>query len=130
MKIGELSTRSGVAIRTIRFYEKERILAEPPRSSAGYRIYEETEADRLSWIVSAQRAGLTLAEIRSVLEIRNEGQAPCSHTMNLLRAKRADIELRIVELRSLKSEISTMIDRAEKLNPDDCRDALVCQVIG
>ena len=130
MKIGELSTRSGVPVRTIRFYEQERILAAPPRSSAGYRDYAESEVDRLSWVISAQRAGLKLAEIRSVLELRNEGQAPCSHTMGLLRGKQADIELRIAELRALRMEISTMINRAEQLDPDDCRDALVCQVIG
>lgn len=129
MKIGELSTRSGVPVRTIRFYEEETILAPPARTSAGYRDYDESEVDRLNWVGQAQRAGLTLAEIRSVLELRNEGQLPCTHTTRLLKAKRSDIELRITELRSLKSEISAMIDRGAQLNPEDCQDSLVCQVI-
>jgi hypothetical protein len=50
--------------------------------------------------------------------------------MDLLRGKQAGIELRIAELRALKMEISTMTNRAEQLDPDDCRDALACQVIG
>ena len=129
MKIGELSSRSGVPVRTIRFYEEENILAPPARSSAGYRNYDDSEVDRLNWVGQAQRAGLTLAEIRSVLDLRNEGVLPCAHATRLLKTKHADIELRIRELRSLKSEISTMIDRGAQLNPEDCQNSLVCQVI-
>lgn len=130
MKIGELSKRSGVPVRTIRFYEEEKILMPPARSSAGYRDFDEIEVDRLEWVGRAQRAGLTLAEIRSVLDLRKVGQLPCAHTMGLLKAKRADIELRIAELRTLRNELSVMIDRGSQLDPAGCEDSLVCQVIG
>lgn len=129
MKIGELSSSTGVPVRTIRFYEEEGLLAAPPRSASGYRDYPEGEVGRLEWIVAAQRAGLMLAEIRGVLDLRDEGQAPCEHTVKLLEAKRTDIELRIVELRSFKSELSVLIERASAMDPSTCDGTVICQVI-
>ena len=129
MKIGELSSVTGVPVRTIRFYEEESLLAPPPRSASGYRDYPESEVGRLEWILAAQRAGLSLVEIRSVLDIRDEGQAPCAHTMNLLEAKRTDIELRIVELRGLRAELSVLLEQASMLDPETCTGEVICQVI-
>ena len=73
MLIGELSADAGVPSKTIRFYEQAGLMPAPPRTPAGYRDYPPGALDRLAFIRHAQAAGFTLAEIRSVLAIRDSG---------------------------------------------------------
>ncbi|MFP5333452.1 MAG: MerR family transcriptional regulator, partial [Acidimicrobiia bacterium] len=71
MLIGELARQTGVASRTLRFYEDQDLLPPPDRTPAGYRTYPERAADRVRFIKDAQAAGFTLAEIREILTIRD-----------------------------------------------------------
>jgi DNA-binding transcriptional MerR regulator len=69
MRIGELARRAGVHVQTIRFYERERLLRKPPRSAAGYRLYEGQDLEVVQTIRKAQRFGFTLQEIRRMLRL-------------------------------------------------------------
>ncbi len=69
MRIGELAGRAGVHVQTIRFYERERLLRKPPRSAAGYRLYDGQDLEVVQTIRKAQRFGFTLQEIRSMLRL-------------------------------------------------------------
>ncbi len=84
MLIGELAERSGVPAKTIRYYEDLDILPPPRRTVGGYRDYDDAAVDRLRFVRAAQAAGLTLAEIRNVVALRDDGIAPCSHVIALL----------------------------------------------
>jgi MerR family copper efflux transcriptional regulator len=70
----------------------------PPRTSTGYRDYSADAAARLTFIRDAQAAGLTLAEIRSVVAIRDDGQAPYAHVADLIGQHLTQIEQRLAEL--------------------------------
>jgi MerR family transcriptional regulator, copper efflux regulator len=67
MRIGQLATRAGVNIQTIRFYERRRILSAPPRSISGYRQYAEADLDELRIIRRCKELGFTLKEIQQLL---------------------------------------------------------------
>jgi DNA-binding transcriptional MerR regulator len=67
MRIGELASRAGVHVQTVRFYERKRLLRKPPRSASGYRIYDDQDLDVVQTIRRAQRFGFTLQEIRRML---------------------------------------------------------------
>ena len=66
MYIKELAIQAGVNIQTIRFYERESLLPRPPRSRSGYRLYEERDVERVSFIKRNQELGFTLAEIKQL----------------------------------------------------------------
>ena len=66
MKTGELARGAGVNIQTIRFYERERLLAAPPRTAAGYRCYSPHDLERVVFIKTCQQLGFTLEDIRSL----------------------------------------------------------------
>ena len=83
MLIGDLATQAGLSAKAIRFYEQAGLLPQPPRTSGGYRDYPLGAVDRLAFIRHAQAAGFTLADIRSVLTIRDSGQAPCQHVADV-----------------------------------------------
>ncbi|MBK5265974.1 MAG: heavy metal-responsive transcriptional regulator [Acidimicrobiia bacterium] len=129
MRIGELSERSGTPVRTIRFYEEKGFLPAPIRTQSGYRDYDDDAVNRLRFVSAAQGAGLRLAEITSILAVRDAGDAPCEHTTSLLRAKRDEIDARLTELGHIRKEVDSLLDRSATLDPADCDPAGICQVI-
>ncbi len=116
--------------QTIRFYEKRGLLPEPQRQPNGYRFYDQAAIDRIAFIRRAQRSGLTLTEIGSVLEVRAEGRTPCSHVSQLLTAKLSDVTAQMRELRTLRQELEALIDRSQTLDPADCTDGQICHILG
>lgn len=129
MRIGELAERSGCPTRTIRFYERRELLPDPAREPNGYRRYDDVTIERLRFIANAQAAGLTLAEIRGVLDIRDTGTAPCSHVTDLLAAKQRAVRAQLQQLRALDTELGALIDRSAKLDPADCDSSSICHVL-
>lgn len=127
--IGELARKTGLSDRTIRFYEKQGLLPEPPRTSGGYRRYGPDAVTRLAFVRAAQTAGLTLAEIRGVMEIRDRGQAPCVHVEMLIEGKLEEIGRRMRELRSTRESLMSLRRRAEALDPSTCREDGICQIL-
>lgn len=130
MLIGEVARRSGVAAKTLRYYEDIGLVDPPARTSSGYRRYDETVLDRLVFIRSAQALGLTLGEIRGIVSLRDEGQVPCGHVLDLVRARSSEIDRTIDELRVLQHELARLVERAERLDPADCDPRRVCHLIG
>lgn len=129
MRIGELAAATGTTAKTLRFYEASGLLPAPRRTAAGYRVYDEAVADRLDFIRRSQQAGLTLAQIREVLAIRDDGDAPCSHVQQLLTERLADIDRQLADLISLRTTVAALHDRAATLDPDTCAPAKVCRYL-
>lgn len=128
MLIGDLAVRSGVPRQTIRFYEREGVMPEPNRASNSYRNYDESALTRLRFIQAAHAAGLTLAQMKSIFDIRISGAAPCAHVAALLRQKRDDVRTWMLELENLETELSALIQRSQELDPGDCLEDAVCQI--
>lgn len=129
MKIGELATTCSVPTQTIRYYERRGLLPPAERAANRYRSYDESAADRIRFIQRAQAAGLTLAEIAGVIQVRSDGTAPCSHVDGLLNDKLADVDARIDELQQLRGELVELLDRSSRLDPSDCRADEVCHIL-
>lgn len=129
MLIGELADTAGLPSQTIRFYERRGLLHEPVRGANRYRIYDESTLTRLSFIHTSQAAGLTLAEIGSVIDLRDHGNVPCTHVASLLDNKLADVRTRIRSLAVLEAELETIIERSHRLDPADCTEADICHIL-
>ena len=66
MKIGELATRAGVPIDTVRYYERQGLLPQPPRQPSGYRSFQASDVVRLRFVKRAKALGFTLEEVRDL----------------------------------------------------------------
>jgi DNA-binding transcriptional MerR regulator len=130
MLIGELAARSGLSTKTIRYYESIGLVPAPQRLPSGYREYEATALDALAFVRAAQAVGLSLGEIRSILALRNRGEAPCGYVVELLRSRSAELDRRIAELESLRGDLVRLVEQAEHLDPADCDPQAICHVIG
>jgi MerR family copper efflux transcriptional regulator len=129
MRIGVLAAQAGLTTKTIRFYEEAGLLRAPPRTSAGYRDYPAEAITRLAFVRDAQAAGLTLAEIRSVLAIRDGGQAPCHHVTSLIDQHLAQVEQRLAELAQARGALRDLKHRASTTDPADCSKDQVCSIL-
>jgi DNA-binding transcriptional MerR regulator len=129
MRIGEAANRSGVPVKTIRYYEEIGVLAEPRRSASKYRDYEPEVVERLRFIRAGQAVGLSLGEIREIVVFRDRGEVPCAHVLDLLRRRSREIDERIVELQHARSVLDGLVSRARRLRPEDCSPSSVCHLI-
>ncbi|KRE62874.1 heavy metal-responsive transcriptional regulator [Nostocoides sp. Soil756] len=129
MLIGELADAADLPSQTIRFYERKGLLPPPERGANGYRTYDESMLTRLHFVQTAQAAGLTLAEIRSIIDLRDDGNVPCAHVATLLHRKLADVRARIKNLAALEAELEGVIERSDRLDPANCTDAEICHIL-
>ena len=129
MKIGELAKATGLSTKTIRFYEAEGLIPDPPRTDSGYRAYADPDLTRLGLILQAKRLGLTLDEIRGILHLYNQSEPTCVHVRSLLEEKLVQVEGVIQDLLVFKEELETMKDQATGLV--DCRPVggNICSII-
>lgn len=131
MRIGELADRSGVATKTIRFYEEAGVLPPPSRNGSGYRDYGREALDRLDFVRRAQAAGLSLREIADIVAIRDGGAAPCEHVEQVLTRHLSQVREQLTELSELERHLNTLLDRARSGpgHPDEQHSAAVCWIL-
>jgi DNA-binding transcriptional MerR regulator len=124
MRIGELADRLGVNTKTIRYYEGIGLMPPPERTPSGYRVYEEDAVERLTFIKTGQRLGITLDEAREILALRDRGERPCGYVRDVLRREVAEIDERMCELEALRAELVALDRVADDLpdpEPGRCR---------
>ena len=115
MRIGELAEACEVSRDTLRFYERERLLPTPRRSSGGYRLYQTEDASRVRFVRRAQAMGLTLEDIRELLELRTlETPEQCRRVAARIRARVLDVDRRVAELQAFRKELSRSLERCER----------------
>ncbi len=129
MRIGTLAELSGLSTQTIRYYESIDLLAEPERTPGGYRQYSADAVERLRFVRDAQACGLTLAEVETLLSMKDAGIATCAHTLSFLDRHVAEIDAQIERLQAAREEMLELADRAGQLDPATCTDPNRCQVI-
>ncbi len=84
MRIGELAKRTATPVATIRFYEREGLLAKPARSETNYRRYGTEALTRLGFILRCRSLGIGLGEIRRLLALAATPEADCGEVDVLL----------------------------------------------
>lgn len=129
MKIGEIANAAGVTTKTIRYYEAQGLLDEPDRTDSGYRMYDERAVERLEFIGQAKRLGLSLEEIRGVLALHRQKEAPCVHVLALLDEKINRAEEAIQELSAFRRGLKALRDESRTRLDELPEDAKVCGII-
>ena len=105
--IGQLAKQAGVAIDTVRYYERNDLLAPSGRLASGYRRYGDVELKRLRFIRRAKALGFSLADIRGLLALSDERSV--AKVKRAAEKKLVDIEQRIAELQRIRDGLHTLI---------------------
>jgi MerR family mercuric resistance operon transcriptional regulator len=110
LRIGTLARAAGVGVETVRFYERQGLLPEPPRAPSGYRQYPGDAVDRLKFIRRAQGLGFTLREISELLDLRVDEVASCGHVEAQAREKLEQVAGKIEELRRMEMALQRLVE--------------------
>jgi len=109
LSIGQIARRAAVGVETVRYYEREGLLERPQRKSSGYRAYGDDVVARLLFIRRAKTLGFTLKEIKDLLTLRLDENAPCSTIRKRAQVKIVDIDARIDALNRMKKALSGLV---------------------
>ena len=129
MKIGEMATLAGMTTKTLRFYEGRGLLPAPIRTPGGYRDYPPEVLNRLNFIRRGRNAGLSLAQIGEILDLRDAGQAPCHHVAVLLSDQLAQLDRQIADLQELRVSVAALHKGAATADPDACEADSICRYL-
>jgi DNA-binding transcriptional MerR regulator len=111
LTIGHVARRVGIRPSAIRYYERLGILQPTVRAANGYRSYSDEAVKLLLFVKRAQSLGITLKEIRPLLDLAAEGQRPCSHVKQLARTHLKEIDQKIRELQAVQNELRMLLRR-------------------
>ena len=116
--IGEMCDAFGVTARALRFYEDEGLIA--PERRGTQRLYSERDRARLAWILRGKRVGLSLADIKELLDLYDVGDGRrtqrlktverCQAQVDMLKRQRVDIDATITELTSFIALVKAQTD--------------------
>jgi MerR family mercuric resistance operon transcriptional regulator len=107
LSIGQLARRSDVGVETIRFYEREGLIAADGRTASGYRRFAPAVVDRLGFIKRAKKFGFSLTEIRQLLDLA-QAEGDRGHVKEIAEHKLAEIEHRIAELQRMRAALADL----------------------
>lgn len=109
MKIGELSSLSGLSIDTIRFYEKQGLIPPTRRTESNYRMYDTSTAQRLIFIRKARDLGFTLQEIGQLLALSEDHSAGAGDVKKRAQEKLRDLDRRIAEMEEMRRSLERLV---------------------
>lgn len=109
MKVGEVAERAGVGVQTLHYYERLGLLPEPKRSAANYRLYSPEALRRVRFIKKAQAVGLTLDEIKQILDLKDRGRAPCRKVAQVGERRLREIDDELTKLRAFRRALATAL---------------------
>jgi MerR family mercuric resistance operon transcriptional regulator len=117
LKIGQVAGRTGLGVETIRFYERQGLIDEPPRRQSGYREYPEGVVTRIRFIKRAKELGFSLREIRELLDLRMRPDTTCAELKQQVTAKTAEVAGKLRDLERIHAALSRLAECCEGDGP-------------
>ena len=106
LTIGQLSTRTGVKVPTIRYYEQTGLMEEPDRTAANQRRYGTAELERLAFIRHARDLGFSISAIAELIALQGRPDQPCDNADDIARGQLAEVRGKIKRLKRLERELA------------------------
>jgi len=110
MRIGDVARACEVSTDTIRWYEKQGVLAPVHRERNGYRVYGAETIERVRVVRRAIAVGFSVAELARIFRQRAAGRPPCREVRALAARKLEELDARIEELAALRAQLAAMVD--------------------
>src|SRR5216683_1061022 len=118
--IGELSKQSSVNIETIRYYERVKMLAPPPRTASGRRLYSSRDLRVLVFIRRSRELGFSLNQIRALLRLGGPEKATCREVREIAAHHLEDIRAKLGDLKKLERLLARTVARCSGQTAPDC----------
>ena len=120
MRISEAARRSGMAAKTIRFYEEVGLITPAPRTGNGYREFSDDDVRRLQFIHRARDLGFSVEESGRLLSLWSDRERASADVKRLALGHVARIEAKMAELRSMRDAILHLAERCHGDDRPEC----------
>lgn len=110
LKIGDVSARSGLTVKTIRFYCDEGLIHPVSRSEGGFRLFSSDVFADLTFIRTLRALEIPLPDVLKILESRRSGVCTCASLQHTIQTKAGEIEAKISALREMHVELMELLD--------------------
>ena len=110
LKIGDVAARSGLTVKTIRFYCDEGLIHPASRSDGGFRLFSSDVFEELTFIRTLRALEITLPDVMKILESRRSGICTCTSLQSTIRSKAGEIEEKISALRAMHIELMDLLN--------------------
>lgn len=128
MMIGEAAAVAGVSAKAVRLYESRGLIEPPARTAAGYRTYAPDDVATLQFIRQAKTLGLTLDDIKRIIDLQRDGQQACTTVIELLDQGITDIDTKLADLTALRESLSDARRHADAAVRSG-KNVVVCRII-
>ena len=109
LTIGELASRAGIGVETVRYYEKEGLLEQPRRPAGSFRTYDQRAIDRLAFVHHAKQLGFTLREIRDLIALKSNPASDAAAVRGRAVGKLTQIERKLMQLERMRSTLRELL---------------------
>lgn len=120
LSIGALARQVDVSVDTIRFYEREGLLASPERKASGYRQYDADAVERLQFVLRAKGLGFTLGEIKSLLALETDRERGVEGVRQRAHERIGDLDRRIEEMTRMRDALKRLADACPGSGEPEC----------
>ncbi|MBM5785604.1 MAG: MerR family transcriptional regulator [Cyanobacteria bacterium K_DeepCast_35m_m1_288] len=110
LKIGDVAARSGLTVKTIRFYCDEGLIHPARRSDGGFRLFSPDVFEELTFIRTLRALEIPLPDVMKILESRRSGICTCTSLQSTIRSKAGEIEQKISALRAMHIELMDLLN--------------------
>ena len=128
MTVGAAAQEAGVSAKAVRLWEAKGLIAPAQRTDAGYRLFTADDVHVLHFIRQAKALGLTLPDIKDILDLQRQGATPCARVTELLDTRLAEIDRTLADLRALRRSLGAA-RRAARDTQRRGQDAMICRII-
>lgn len=121
LTIGQVSSKTGCKIPTIRYYEEIGLLTEATRTEGGHRVYGEDDVRRLVFIRHGRDLGFSLDTIRSLSELASNKDQSCAEVDVLASAHLEEVEEKLRLLSAMREALQELLDQCRQTTILECR---------
>lgn len=130
LQVAELAERTGVTPTTVRYYVRAGLLRPSRSPDNGYRYFSDSDRRRVEFIRKAQAVGLTIRDIKAILEVADLGELPCDDVRRRVADRLEEVRTKIVELQSTERRMRAALALWDTLElPGGEREGEVCPLI-
>jgi MerR family mercuric resistance operon transcriptional regulator len=116
----QLAKQTGCNLETIRYYEKIGMMPDPPRTAAGYRIYDKGHVSRLRFILRARELGFSIKEVRGLLDLVDRGTQTCAEIQQRTEAHLVEVRAKIRDLKRVEAVLAETAAKCSGEVVPDC----------
>ncbi|WP_050604744.1 Cu(I)-responsive transcriptional regulator [Ruegeria sp. 6PALISEP08] len=119
MNIGDVSARTGLPAKTIRYYEDINLI-KPMRDDNGYRRFRDQDVHKLNFLGRARALGFTIEDCRTLMALYEDETRASADVKRVARDHLAQIEAKIADLKAMRDTLSHLVDACAGDDRPDC----------